>query len=534
MAVVEVLSKDRTLELLDETIVSAAINGSNHLIFTKQDGTTIDAGPLTVGGDMFLGTAQTVTATKTFDAGKIRDKGSIVYDVKAYGAVGDGTTDDTAAIQATVDAAQAAGGGEIWLGANTYKLATNPIKLYSGTTPTIVAYKNIKICGAGATLTQSTTGIDVIQGLNDVSNTAQAMRNRIEGIRFTFSGTATNSGNGIYLKQQATGSPAFYQWVFRDLEFSNFQGSGKSGINLEGVQASRFDSIAMKDCANGFRLNGGANSTAYSSVNTGLTFDNCFVTFGANAVNGFRINDSGNLKFSACKVGYTANSAGTAFSVEGCSAIEFSSCNFDISASATLTAGFKITENAGGNGSHQISIISSSCYLSKSTKEVWVTTSSDLVLKAFRSDSSVSGSVGLTIDGNGWVTEEQCVWSAATPRTLSATCRWALLGDIRVGFVTGNNTPAPTAGQSDMYFMAGLSAAVTVGVPTGPASDAQILELQYLDSGGARSIAHNAIFKSGPGTMLTTTVVGKVVTETFQWSTGAAKWTCIKSYAAGF
>jgi len=48
------------------------------------------------------------------------------YNVKAaaYGAVGDGSTDDTAAIQAAVDVAEAAGGGTVYFPAGTYKIAT--------------------------------------------------------------------------------------------------------------------------------------------------------------------------------------------------------------------------------------------------------------------------------------------------------------------------------------------------------------------------------------------------------------------------
>ena len=43
-----------------------------------------------------------------------------VYDVRAFGATGDGRTKDTAAVQAAIDAAEKAGGGEVFLGAGTY------------------------------------------------------------------------------------------------------------------------------------------------------------------------------------------------------------------------------------------------------------------------------------------------------------------------------------------------------------------------------------------------------------------------------
>ncbi|MBN1867061.1 hypothetical protein JW916_07185 [Candidatus Sumerlaeota bacterium] len=51
------------------------------------------------------------------------------FDGKRYGAVGDGTTTDTAAIQKTIDAASAAGGGTVVLPAGTY--LSGPIRLAS-------------------------------------------------------------------------------------------------------------------------------------------------------------------------------------------------------------------------------------------------------------------------------------------------------------------------------------------------------------------------------------------------------------------
>jgi|GEM_PF-7005091 len=57
-----------------------------------------------------LAAAQTVTGAKVFEAGTFLDKGSQVFNVRAFGAKGDGVTDDSAAFQAAVLAAMAGGG----------------------------------------------------------------------------------------------------------------------------------------------------------------------------------------------------------------------------------------------------------------------------------------------------------------------------------------------------------------------------------------------------------------------------------------
>jgi hypothetical protein len=65
-----------------------------------------------------------------------RDKGGQIFNVKAYGAKGDGTTDDTAAVQDAITAAAAAGGGVIYFPAGTYLLGTAlSIPYVAGTPP---------------------------------------------------------------------------------------------------------------------------------------------------------------------------------------------------------------------------------------------------------------------------------------------------------------------------------------------------------------------------------------------------------------
>jgi parallel beta-helix repeat protein len=69
----------------------------------------------------------------------------MIYNVKNYGAKGDGVTNDTKAIQAAVDAAHAAGGGSVYLPTGTYIVT-------GGGTPTdgcILLYNNITVYGDG-------------------------------------------------------------------------------------------------------------------------------------------------------------------------------------------------------------------------------------------------------------------------------------------------------------------------------------------------------------------------------------------------
>jgi parallel beta-helix repeat protein len=92
--------------------------------------------------------------------GIIHDYGGEVFDVKncTFGAVGNGTANDTAAVQAAIAAAQAAGGGIVYFPPGTYKLAT----VSSPTAPTLsVTSDNVYLVGAGpaSTLDFHPTGL---------------------------------------------------------------------------------------------------------------------------------------------------------------------------------------------------------------------------------------------------------------------------------------------------------------------------------------------------------------------------------------
>jgi polygalacturonase len=67
-----------------------------------------------------------------------------IFNVKDYGAIGDNSTDDTTAIQATIDAAASAGGGIVYIPKGTYFV----------TSPLLITSDNIVITGAGKSLSK--------------------------------------------------------------------------------------------------------------------------------------------------------------------------------------------------------------------------------------------------------------------------------------------------------------------------------------------------------------------------------------------
>lgn len=353
-----------------------------------------------------------------------------LYNVKAYGAKGDGSTDDTAACQAAIDAAQAAGGGTVYFPVGTYKLVSVPLKLYSGSTPSIIPYSNITILGegsnslSGSIITQTSTGIDIIQGLNDVANGAQALNNIIKNIACVWgTATKTNSGNGIYLKQQSAGGPSFQQWTFENVTVEGCQGSGKYGFNFESLITSTLTDCQAQSCAGGFYLNGtGPGGGNFNSVNTSVTFNSCYANMAANATSGFRINDSTYISLIGCAVDIGANTSGSSYLVEGSSGVGFYGCGSELDGTSTLTNMWKIGADSGSNPSANVSIISCYGFQSKSTIDIYVTgTSTGVTIIGFEDNSSVSGSTGIKLDSGAQATAiDVNVAGAATPTNINA------------------------------------------------------------------------------------------------------------------
>lgn len=502
---------------------------------------------------------------------------SIYFNVKSYGATGNGTTDDTADIQAAVDAAHAAGGGTVYFPAGTYKLSTNPIKLYTGTSPTITAYSNITFLGEGANgvtgtiINQTSTGVDVIKAINDSANGAQSLSLRFENFCIGFTGTLTNSGNGIYLSQQSSNGPAYLQCEFSNVRAQNLQGTGKYGFNCESLIVSTFNDCHSVLNTGGYYLNG-AVGAEYGSVSTSVSFINCYSN--ACLTYGYRIVDCTYISFLSTACDISSNVTANAYSIEGCNSISFNGCGFELDGTHSLANGWYIGADAASAGSNQIGLYNCYGFQSKSTVEIYVTGSSKgVTVVGYNSNSSISGSTGLKLDSGTQVTDINCSFDTGdvTPRNINAGATNIVIGDgdtigaisaasytaggiavptisstntftnkrviERIGTTTSTATPAINTDSYDQYNITALAIAITSMTTnlSGTPTSGQKLMIRIKDNGTARAITWGSSFvSSGVATLLATTSPSKTHHIGFIYDEVAAKWMCIAVDSTGY
>lgn len=220
-----------------------------------------------------------------------------VYNVKSptYGALGDGSHDDTIAIQAALNAANAAGGGVVYLPAGQYKISS-----------ALTMYNRITLRGDGDYVTnivQTNTSANGLVGSNLIYII-------IEHLRLTGPGSGT--GEGINFTTE------FDYCILRDMSTT---GWGSTGIEIEQPIVTNLTRVTSFN-------NGGAGIFIHGNVSTGagtsVSLDSCWTH--DNVSNGFSIQNMTYLSFQACASDNHANSGKAGYRIDQCTGFTFSGC----------------------------------------------------------------------------------------------------------------------------------------------------------------------------------------------------------------
>jgi hypothetical protein len=182
-----------------------------------------------------------------------------VRSVTDYGAVGDGITDDTAAVQAAIDATEAVRG-----------ILTFPSGEYKITAALVVDTQGVTLRGAsrngtlgsaqiGAVLKQTTTTADALQVKADAIT--------VEDIQAYGPGTGAGTGRGIVVDTGVSGPPTQSRVTLRRVWARNFPGNGIVGLKQENVTLDTVWSTSNGGIGILLDSSGGSNPTNPTLIN---------------------------------------------------------------------------------------------------------------------------------------------------------------------------------------------------------------------------------------------------------------------------
>lgn len=216
------------------------------------------------------------------------------FNVKDYGAKGDNTTDDTAAIQAALTACNAVQGGTVYVPRGNYKISA-----------ALTMYNHVRLLGDGDFVTNIVQTSTTANGLIGSSLIYVA----IESLRLT--GPGSGSGEGIFFTTE------FDYCLLRDVTVTDW---GSTGIEIEQPIVSNFTRVTS-------RLNGGAGMYIHGTglgAGTSISMDSCWSH--DNQSNGYSFSNMTYCAMVACAADNQVNSGKAGYLIDGCDAFSLVGC----------------------------------------------------------------------------------------------------------------------------------------------------------------------------------------------------------------
>jgi hypothetical protein len=221
----------------DATLLARANHTGTQTASTISDFSTAADARITAANLVALAGTQTVTGAKTFNSGAFLDKGNWVNNVKAFGATGDGSTDDTTAITNAL-----AAGGITFFPAGTY--------IHTGLTfsnaPHILGVGQGKYSQTAPTSQRSILKLKNSTNVNSITIPNTSHYGTIENIEID--GNKVNqTSSGIGLNFVANVSTQEDEWVLRNVEVYNTK---STGIFYGGFRRAIYaDRVVVSSCA---------------------------------------------------------------------------------------------------------------------------------------------------------------------------------------------------------------------------------------------------------------------------------------------
>ena len=161
--------------------------------------------------------------------------GDTTINVKAFGATGDGTTDDRAAIQSAIDAADAAGGGEVFFPPGTYSIKTD------ATYVTVNLKANVSLVGVGeASILKRDDDAKTDSHVLTIANVSNV---RISHLYFD-GNSAQQVSTGAEIMLVANPTP-IENIVISECSFNDFKGAG---VQVNGSEKQNASGVRITGC----------------------------------------------------------------------------------------------------------------------------------------------------------------------------------------------------------------------------------------------------------------------------------------------
>lgn len=175
-------------------------NTGTRAVLTRRQTLPVLAASLGIG---LMGHAETANPQSAARQAGEDDKGVRVYNIRAYGAHGDGATLDTAAVQAAVDACSNDGGGAVLIPAGTFVIGS--LELKSNVTLHIAAGGKL----LGSAHGQDYRAVDAIplSGDSTLEDGNWALVYAVNAKNITIEGPGTIDGQGLQFHSPVRGTP---------------------------------------------------------------------------------------------------------------------------------------------------------------------------------------------------------------------------------------------------------------------------------------------------------------------------------------